>query len=100
MFVVERETCIKAQGEKDTVGLKNREDWYSWCTVSNAGAWSGETGCGGKKSDWRGNGSQITWGKRTTSCLQVWIGGAKAKGTATSHKFLKVSQAKEERRHH
>jgi len=47
-------------------------------------------------------GVKITRDKSTTSCLQciVWIGGAKAKGTAASYKFLIVSQAKEDRRHH
>ena len=89
-----------------------RWEWYSgfaeprrlvqWVVVSDARTGSGETGCGGQKSDCRGNRSQIARDTRTTSCWQcvVWIGGAKAKDMATSYTFLIVIQAKEERRHH
>lgn len=46
MFLAERETCMKAQGKKDMVYLKNWENWYSWGTVCDGDGGGRETGCG------------------------------------------------------
>ena len=98
VFLVERERpkvrAIQWVCRTEKTGTVGYGEWcYSW-------EW--ETGCGGRKSDCRGNRSQMARETRTTSCWQcvVWIGGAKAKDMATSYTFLIVIQAKEERRHH